>query len=306
MSVFTPVSQAQLETLLTEYSIGQLTQFEGIDGGTDNSNYFVDTTEGRFVLTIFERLAAEELPFFLSLGDQLSNYHCRVAHPIHDKTGVALKQLVGKPAVIFQRLSGGHLNKPKGKHCQQMGKALAEVHSAKLEFKAIPDNEFGLSWLMKNCDFDDWQESDDKALFDLLLSQFEALTRADIPKGVIHADLFHDNALFEADQLSGIIDWYFACFDWQLLDLAIMINDWCFDGSELNNSNKQVLIEAYSKIRPLTDSEILLLPQMQLLAACRFWLSRTLSWAELKDSNQAGITVKPPGEMKRLIQQLMN
>lgn len=305
MSVFTPVSQQQLEAMLVEYPIGKLVQFSGIDAGTDNSNYFVDTTEGQFVLTLFERLTTEELPFYLSLGDQLSEANCLVARPIHDNQGEALNQLAGKPAVLFQRLSGHHITTPQVNHCQQMGHALAKMHSADLVFQRVPENEFGLKWVSGYRDFNGWQESDDKDLFESLLSEFASLNQVDLPKGVIHADLFHDNALFNDGDLAGVIDWYFACFDWLLLDLAIMINDWCFDGDTIDRDKKAALLLAYTDVRILTEVEQKMLPVMQLFAACRFWLSRTLAWSELRDQAQAGITIKPPKEMKRLLLNIM-
>jgi len=305
MSVFTPVSQQQLEAMLVEYPIGKLVQFSGIDTGTDNSNYFVDTTKGQFVLTLFERLQKDELPFYLSLGDQLAAANCPVAEPIHDKNGNALQKLAGKPAVLFQRLSGGHISIPQVQHCQQMGRALAEIHGVKLVFPTIPKNEFGINWVNSYYDFTGWQEPDDKELFEILLSEFVKLTELDLPRGVIHADLFHDNALFDGDELAGVIDWYFASYDWLLLDLAIMLNDWCYDGHSIDEDKKTALLQAYTEVRPLIKDEQQALQAMQLLAACRFWLSRTLAWSELKDQPQSGITIKPPEEMKRLIKAIL-
>lgn len=305
MSVFTTITHTQLRDFVTEYRIGQLTQFEGIDGGTDNSNYFVDTTTGRYVLTLFERLTAEELPFFLSLGDQLALHHCLVAEPVHDANGIALNSLAGKPAVLFQRVPGHHIATPSIAHCQQMADALADAHRAPLQFDAPPTNAFGFAWLQSYRDYDGWQDAEDQTLFSTLLESFGQLTASDLPKGIIHADMFHDNALFEEDRLCGIIDWYFACHDWLLLDVAIMVNDWCRldDGFDPEKVHKMVL--AYQDKRPFSEAEIDCFLTMRLLAACRFWLSRTLAWAALKDEDQAGITVKSPLEMKHLIKAIM-
>ena len=306
MSVFTPISRAQMHDFVTEYRIGQVTQFVGIDGGTDNSNYFVDTTQGRFVLTIFERLTAAELPFFLSLGDQLKAHNCLVAEPIHDANGRALQSLSGKPAVLFQRVAGHHVASPSISHCQQMADALADVHLAPLRFDSPPKNAFGLEWLHQHLAFDGWQAPDDQALFALLVARFDILSSLDLPQGVIHADLFHDNALFEEDQLCGVIDWYFACHDWLLLDVAIMVNDWCVQGDDFDNDKVSAMVLAYQQKRVFTPEEISVFTTMRLLAATRFWLSRTLAWSALKDEDQSGITVKPPAEMKQLIKRLLS
>lgn len=306
MSVFTPISRAQMHDFVTEYRIGQLTQFVGIDGGTDNSNYFVDTSQGRFVLTIFERLTAAELPFFLSLGDQLKAYNCLVAEPIHDTNGRALQSLSGKPAVLFQRVAGHHIASPSIAHCQQMADALADVHLAPLRFDSPPKNAFGLAWLHQHLEFDGWQAPDDKALFTKLVAQFDTLLSLDLPQGIIHADLFHDNALFEEDQLCGVIDWYFACHDWLLLDVAIMVNDWCVKGNDFDRNKVSAMVHAYQQKRTFTPDENGAFTTMRLLAATRFWLSRTLAWSALKDEDQSGITVKPPAEMKQLIKRLLS
>lgn len=306
MSVFTPISRAQMHDFVTEYRIGQLTQFVGIDGGTDNSNYFVDTTDGRFVLTIFERLTAAELPFFLSLGDQLKAHNCLVAEPIHDATGRALNSLSGKPTVLFQRIAGHHIALPSITHCQQMAGALADVHLAPLQFDSPPKNAFGLSWLHQHQDFNGWQAPEDRALFASLLTQFDALSSLDLPQGIIHADMFHDNALFEEGQLCGLIDWYFACYDWLLLDVAIMVNDWCVKGDDFDTDKVSAMVQAYQSKRPFTPEEDNAFTSMRLLAATRFWLSRTLAWSALKDEDQSGITVKPPAEMKQLIKRLLS
>lgn len=305
MSVFTTITHAQLRDFVTEYRIGQLTQFEGIDGGTDNSNYFVDTTSGRYVLTLFERLTFDELPFFLSLGDQLKAHNCLVAEPMHGADGIALKSLVDKPAVLFSRVPGRHIAVPSVAHCQDMAAALADVHVAPLNFESPPDNVFGLEWLHQYRQYDHWQDPEDNALFSTLLTTFERLSSADLPKGIIHADMFHDNALFDGDRLCGLIDWYFACYDWFLLDVAIMVNDWCRDGAGLNADKAQAMLSAYQQRRPFTEVEADCFLTMRLLAACRFWLSRTLAWAALKDEDQAGITVKSPRDMKRLITSIM-
>jgi homoserine kinase type II len=306
MSVFTPISRAQMHGFVTEYRIGQLTQFVGIDGGTDNSNYFVDTDTGRFVLTLFERLTAAQLPFFLSLGDQLKAHHCLVAEPIHDANGLALKSLSGKPAVLFQRVPGHHISVPSTDHCQQMAAALGDVHVAPLQFDAPPCNAFGLDWLHQHRTFSDWQDAGDQDLYAALLTRFDALPSLKLPKGIIHADMFHDNALFEHDQLRGLIDWYFACHYWLLLDVAIMVNDWCVADNGFDADKVAVMVAAYQEKRRFTEDEEQAFTTMRVLAATRFWLSRTLAWSALKDEDQSGITVKPPAEMKQLIQRLLS
>ncbi|WP_044619734.1 homoserine kinase [Gynuella sunshinyii] len=301
MSVFTPITEAQLHEFLFRYSLGQLISFSGIEAGTDNSNFFVTTTQGEYVLTLFENLTDRELPFFLNLGDHLKARNCKIAQPMHDKAGDALQVLADKPAVLFEKLAGRHVVVPSQDHCSQMGRAMGEFHTAVQELSIERRNPFGLNWLMAHRQYQHWMETEDHELFNKTLDQLEQLNDMDLPTGIIHADLFHDNALFKDDHLSGVIDWYFACNDYLLLDLAIMINDWCRHGLTFDQNRIDAMIHSYQSKRRLTADERRAMVLMRKLAVCRFWLSRTLAWNDLKDRQLEQVTVKSPNEMKALL-----
>lgn len=304
MSVFTPITETQLKSLLSGYDVGDLLSFQGIEGGTDNSNFFVSTQQGEYVLTLFENLNAEQLPFFLQLGQHLASHGCKVAAPISDRAGVVLQQLADKPAVLFQRLPGRHLAIPDRTACTEMGRALADIHNALDGFNQQRPNPFGLHWLQQQDIKQLWQDGQDQDLYQQTLKDLVPLEQMNLPCGVIHADLFHDNALFSEGHLAGIIDWYFACNDYLLLDLAIMINDWCRHGLSFDSNKVTAMVTAYRSHRPMTSQELEALPLMRQLAACRFWVSRQLAWLELGDSEQKEITVKSPNDMRNLLKVL--
>ena len=276
MSVYTTVSEQALTQFLSEYSIGGLISLTGISDGIENTNYFVETSEGHYVLTLFETLTAEELPFFLDLMAHLNEHQVPSAHPIADNHQNYLKTLCGKPAALVQRLTGKSVTEPNLKQCAALGKALGHAHVVTQNFSGQRSNRRGPHW---------WQQTsqqliphlspEEKQLLEDELS-FQAEHRNDnLPRGVIHADLFRDNALFDGDKLTGIIDFYYACNDVLLYDVAVTVNDWCShpDG-RLDNARCQHFLQAYQQERPLTDNEKTDWPLMLRAAALRFWLSR--------------------------------
>lgn len=274
MSVYTPVTRSQLEFFFDRYTLGRVIKFEGITNGIDNSNYFVDTTQGSFVLTLFETLSLDELPHFMSLMTRLANYHIPCPRPQLDKQANSLRLLNNKPAAIFKRLSGTAIDVPTRSHCQQLGLQLAELHDCTQNYHfPITSN------IVDEC----------KTLFQQIATQITATDRLliedelrfqtqyypdSLPSGVIHADLFKDNVLFEGDKLSGILDFYSAGTGALLLDLAITVNDWCCDNGTLNPSKVTALLSAYEALRPLHAQEKQHWQTLLRVAALRFWLSR--------------------------------
>ena len=306
MSVFTPVTEAELAEFLSEYDQGTLAHWQGIEAGTDNTNYFIDTelkgVKRQFVLTLFENLKAEQLPFFLALGDHFSANHCKVAEPIHDRQQQALHSLAGKPAVLFERLQGKHVPVPNQQHCQQIGLALGDMHQAVGSFQQQRSNPFGLAWLLEHQTSGAWGHPEDQALFVETTNQFKPFLDWSLPTGVIHGDLFHDNALFDhQENLAGVIDWYFAANDYLVLDLAIVLNDWCRHGMSFDSKLVDALVYAYNSRRPMQAIETDHLNLFQQMATCRFWLSRTLAWNVHGDTELEQVTVLPPEEMKNLL-----
>jgi len=276
MSVFTTVTPEQLSAWLKNYSLGTLNGLHGIAAGIENTNYFVDTTHGRYVLTLFEKLRAEELPFYLNLMSHLASHGIPCPDPIANLQNYFLGELNGRPACIVTRLDGTDLEKPSTRHCAEVGALLADMHLAGQTYTARMDNPRGTRW---------WNATAPQLLpllppieAELLREElrFQSLHRdQDLPRGVIHADLFRDNVLFRNDSISGVIDFYFACNDVLLYDLAIAANDWCMTASyELDPERTRGLLSAYHAERPFTANERKAWPVMLRAAALRFWVSR--------------------------------
>jgi len=280
MSVFTSITHDELTQFLATYSVGELVAFEGISEGIENTNYFVTTTQTRYVLTLFEQLRFDELPYFLNVMAFLSEHDVPSAHPIADKQQQYLRRLNGKPAALVQCLSGKGVEQPTLEHCRSLGSALGRFHQHSPTFKACRPNTRGSAW---------WQESLHKLRAKISPEEVQCLSdeiafqaqypRDHLPQGVIHADLFRDNALFEGERLSGIIDFYYACNDALLYDLVVAVNDWCSrsDGS-LSVDKVKALVSAYELERPLQADEKSLWSVMLRASAMRFWLSRLVDF----------------------------
>lgn len=276
MSVYTTVSEEDLTRFLGDYSIGDLVSLTGISDGIENTNYFVETTQGKYVLTLFETLSAEELPFFLDLMAHLNEHQVPSAHPIADNNQHYLKALCDKPAALVQRLTGKSVLQPNEEQCAALGQALGHAHLVTQDFTGKRENIRGPHW---------WQKTGQRLLPHLSTPQkqlledelaFQAKHRNDnLPRGVIHADLFRDNALFDGNTLTGIIDFYYACNDVLLYDVAVAVNDWCSnaDGT-INTPRCRHLLQAYQNERPFNEDEKADWPLMLRAAALRFWLSR--------------------------------
>jgi len=276
MSVYTPVERDELQAFLQNYSLGELVEYEGISAGIENTNYFVTTTEQRMVLTLFENHTAEELVYFLDLMAFLAEHEVPSAHPLADNDGNYLRELNGKPAALVMRLSGGGIESTTKDQCAAIGHALAQLHVAGQAFGGRRDNDRGPHWWRTTRDAVFARlKSDEQGLLEEELA-FQTSHRFDtLPRGVIHADLFRDNALFDGNTLTGLIDFYYACNDVLLYDVAVTLNDWCSreDGS-LDEAKASAMLDAYHKVRPISEAEKEAWPVMMRAAALRFWLSR--------------------------------
>jgi len=276
MSVYTNIGKSELEDFLKNYSLGALTSYEGINAGIENTNYFVSTENGEFVLTIFEEIGFDTLPYYLQFMAHLSDHGMPTAHPVADNKNDYVRVLKDKPAAIVRRLDGKNVLEPESTHCAAIGKALAQMHNIGQSFDGVMDNPRGLAWSENTADRVFKQLSkDEQTLLDQEIRYRKQIPTDELPKGVIHADLFCDNAMFKGQSLTGIIDFYYACNDYLLYDLAITVNDWCSDNKgELEHQLYDALIKAYKAERSLHAQEIQAWPYMLRAAALRFWLSR--------------------------------
>jgi len=276
MSVFTTVTPGQLGTWLGGYSIGSLVDLQGITAGIENTNYFVTTTRGRFVLTLFEKLKPHELPFYLDLMAHLAGHGVPCPRPIPSRAGHYLGELNGKPAALVSFLPGKDLSRVGPGHCRLVGAMLASVHLAGQSYGAVMENPRGPRWWTAAMpEVLPFLAADDAALLREEV-RFQSRHRLpELPRGAIHADFFRDNVLFQDDAVSGIIDFYFACTDALLYDVAIAVNDWCLDEEgALDAARAEALLDAYRGVRPFAASERGAWPVMLRAGALRFWVSR--------------------------------
>jgi homoserine kinase type II len=276
MSVYTKVTEAQLADWLKAYSVGTLVELKGIAAGIENTNYFVTTTHGRYVLTLFERLPAKDLPFYLGLMAHLARHGIPCPSPIADRRNRLLAELNGKPAALVTRLPGATLTAPTAAHCTEVGAVLADMHVAGQSYPGTLENPRGPKW---------WREAAREVLpfldaprAQLLESELafqSRFRRVELERGPVHADLFRDNVLFDDTRIGGVIDFYFAGVDAWLFDVAVTLNDWCVtpDGA-LDDERAGAFLSAYHAVRPFTAAERDAWPVMLRAAALRFWLSR--------------------------------
>ena len=276
MSVYTTVTFDELSAWLLRYALGPLEDVTPIASGIENTNYFVTTSNERLVLTLYERLPIEDLPFYLNLMAHLAQHGVPAPMPIADRSGTYFGVLNSKPASLVTRLEGVPQLSPDASHCEQIGRALAGLHKATATFRGRHANLRGATWRTQAARA--VRRFLIPAQLDLLNTEMDlqrTLSRRPLPHNAIHGDLFRDNALFVDHTLSGIIDFGFAASDALAYDLAITVNDWCIDAEcELDPVRVQALINAYQAVRPLTDDEREMWPLLLRLAALRFWLSR--------------------------------
>ena len=279
MSVFTPVSEAQLADWLKHYSVGTLTLLEPIASGIENTNYFVTTTQGAFVLTLFEKLGAKELPFYLNLMAHLARHGIPCPAPIADLADQYLGELNGKPAALVTRLPGKSVARPGLAQCAQLGALLARMHLAGRSYPGYLENPRGPRWWRETApQVRSFLDAATGALLDAEMA-FQAQHRfADLPRGPVHGDLFRDNAIFQGERLCGVFDYYFAGVDVLLFDVAVCANDWCLvdpaADRRFDPSLVTTFLTEYSAVRPFTPAERAAWPALLRAAALRFWLSR--------------------------------
>jgi homoserine kinase type II len=301
MAVFTSVSEAELTAWLGDYSLGQLLELQPISAGIENTNYFVTTSNGRFVLTLFEKLTADDLPFYLNLMAHLARHGIPCPSPVANRRNQLLGTLNGKPACIATRLSGKSTTAPNHEQCAAIGAMLAQMHIAGQSFSQVMPNPRGAAWRAATAPqvrpFLDAQQA---ALLDSEVALHAQNDFASLPQGVIHADLFRDNVLLEENRVGGLIDFYFACSDALLYDVAITVNDWCMNADgKLDDARAQIFLQAYHAVRPLSDSERAAWPLMLRLAALRFWLSRLYDKHMPRDGEL--VNAHDPGHFERVL-----
>lgn len=280
MSVYTPVTVEDLAAWLTRYVLGAVHAFEPITAGIENTNYFLTTDKGRYVLTLYERLPAEELPFYLNLMAHLARAGVMAPAPEPDRTGALWSFLNGKPAGLVARLEGAPVEHPDAAHCSAVGRALAELHVAAKQYRGRLTNRRGPGW---------WRQAARAVRPQLSTEQNELVAgelkyqagfaKTKLPRAAIHGDLFCDNVLFVGSRVSGIIDFGFAATDALAYDLAITVNDWCGASNEGSSGKLEpelvcALVAAYDAVRPLSFDERALWGPLLRAAALRFWLSR--------------------------------
>lgn len=291
MAVYTEISEEQLSCFLKDYNVDALLSYKGIAEGVENSNFLLHTKKASFILTIYEkRVEKQDLPFFLGLTQHLAQKNILCPLPIAQNNGQLIGEIAGKPAALISFLEGMSVKKPTALHCGKVGAALADLHSAGQDFALSRKNTLSLKGWKKiwssvrdhahDMAGDLQKEIDDELLF------LEENWPNDLPSGIIHADLFNDNVFFLNGDLSGIIDFYFACNDSFAYDLAICLNAWCFEADLSYNLTKgTALLSHYNGQRALTSREVDLLPVLARGAALRFFLTRLYDWFFVDNSS---------------------
>jgi homoserine kinase type II len=316
MAVYTEVSFDEASSLLARLKLGQLQSMEGCSGGIENTNYFVTTDQGDHVLTLFERLTAAQLPFYLRLMKHLAQHGVPVPEPAADPEGNLLYTVMGKPATVVNRLKGKSQLSPTAAHCAAVGSMLAKMHLAARDFPLAQPNLRALPW---------WNDTVPVVMPYLTPSQAALLQgelayqnhfaassiHAALPRGPIHADLFRDNVMFKVENtgpdaapiLTGFFDFYFAGVDTWVFDLAVCLNDWCIDLSTGTPCEARTasLMQAYNTVRPLSYAERQAMPAMQRAGALRFWVSRLWDFHLPRDA--AMLQAHDPTHFERLLRQ---
>ena len=303
MAVYTEVSDDDLAQFIASYDLGALLSYKGIAEGVENTNYLVHTGRGPFFLTLYEkRVAPADLPFFLGLMEHLAKAGINCPTPVRDSDGRMLRELAGKPAALVTFLEGVWIRRPHARHCWAVGQAMAQLHLAGQSFKLARANALGpAGWRPLYASFRSRAEDIAPGLAATIeqeLDHLDANWPADLPRGIIHADLFPDNVFFLGDALSGLIDFYFACNDVFAYDIAATLNAWCFEMDHSFNATKgQALLKGYQSARTLTAAEREALPLLARGAALRFLLTRAYDW--LHTASDALVSRKDPLEYLR-------
>lgn len=306
MAVFTPVTLEQIIPWAARFPIGTVRSIKGISSGIENSNFFLSAERGEFVLTIFEKLSFEQLPFYLHLMRHLAERGVSVPAPIASDRNEIINALHGKPAAIVTRLDGDWVPAPAPVHCREVGAMLAKMHVAAQDYPLYQPNLRGLEW---------WRETTPVVL-PYIPEEAQQLLRAEmhfqqafaasdvydaLPNGPIHADLFRNNVMFDGERLSGFFDFYFAGCDTWLFDVAVTVNDWCIalDTGASDPVRVRALLDAYAGVRPFTDEERRAWPAMLRAAALRFWLSRLFDYYLPREAQM--LTPHDPTHFERIL-----
>lgn len=311
MAVFTEVSEQQARDLLTQLSIGELVSLQGISSGIENTNYFLTTDQGEYVLTVFERLSHAQLPFYLYLMKHLAERGIAVPDPQSNSQGDILLTLLDKPAAVVNRLAGESQMQPGPAHCAAMGRNLAQMHMAAQDFDQQQPNLRGLAW---------WNDTVPQILPFLTNEQAQLLSHelafqnhisgssayTAMPRGPVHADAFRNNVMFEGDRLSGVFDFYFAGVDHWLFDLGVCINDWCIDDDTgvMDEARLHAMLDAYQSVRPLQMAERQMFNAMLRAAALRFWISRLWDFHLPREASM--LQAHDPGHFEKVLLQRLH
>jgi len=295
MAVYTDVTADDLNDFLACYDIGTLLSYKGIAEGVENSNFLVHTSGGNFILTLYDkRVAEKDLPFFPALMEHLAARGITCPQPVKNRAGGLLGRVAGRPAAIVTFLDGMWIRRPSAGHCAAVGEALARLHLAGADFEMNRPNALSMThWRPLYEQAKDRGDSVRPGLCAAIAEELDALERdwpRNLPVGVIHADLFPDNVFFLGDNLSGLIDFYFACTDTLAYDVAICLNAWCFEPDHSYNVTKgRALLREYAKVRDLSAAECAALPVLARGAAMRFLMTRLVDWLAVPN----GALVKP-------------
>ena len=306
MAVFTPVTLDELAPWAAQFPIGTVHSLKGIASGIENSNFFLGSDSGEYVLTIFEKLSFEQLPFYLNLMRHLAERGVLVPAPIANNRGEILSELHGKPAAIVTRLQGDWQPAPQTVHCAEVGAMLAKMHLAAQDYPLYQPNLRGLAW---------WNETTPVVMPFLTQANQHLLstemhfqqafaaseTYAALPAGPIHADLFRNNVMFDGERLTGFFDFYFAGCDSWLFDVAVTVNDWCIDleSSATDAARVRAMLDAYHAVRPFSAAEQDAWPAMLRAAALRFWLSRLYDFYLPREAEM--LTPHDPAHFERIL-----
>ncbi|WP_432723318.1 homoserine kinase [Jeongeupia wiesaeckerbachi] len=303
MSVFTTVTPDEMGAFLKRYAIGGLVELKGIAAGITNTNYFVTTTHGRYVLTLFETLRADELPYYVNLLAHLAQHGIAVAGPIANHDNAFVDTLNGKPTLLVNCLPGAVIDAPNAAQCREVGEMLAQMHLAAGHYDGYMANPRGRAWreavaaevapFMADADAAELKTE----VASLAAQDFDAL-----PAGVIHADLFRDNALIDGERVGGFIDFYYACNDTLAYDVAITLNDWCvLENGDIDAERARALLAGYQGVRAFEPAEVVAWPQLLRAAAVRFWVSRLYDFH--KPAAGEMTFAKDPGHFQRVLRQ---
>lgn len=302
MAVYTEVADDELARFIEQYGLGEVLSCKGIAEGVENTNYLVHTARGRFILTLYEkRVKRDDLPFFLGLMEHLAKAGITCPTPVRDRNGVMLNELAGRPAALVTFLDGMWIRRPRPEHCHAVGQALAKLHLAGRDYALSRENALGpAGWEDLFARFEDRADEVAPGLRAEIRGELDVLLPnwpKNLPSGVIHADLFPDNVFFRGSELSGLIDFYFACNDYFAYDIAVCLNAWCFEADfAFNVTKSRALLKGYAAVRELEPAERDVLPILARGAALRFLLTRAHDWLHTSQS----ALVKPHNPLEYL------